>query len=37
MLMHYKTLFFFEFDEEKINNIKQKSLLELVNELNPIS
>jgi hypothetical protein len=32
MLMQYKTLFFFEFDEEKINNIKQKSLLELVNE-----
>ena len=32
LLMQYKTLFFFEFDEEKINIIKQKSLLELVNE-----
>ena len=29
LLMQYKTLYFFEFDEEKINTIKQKPLLEL--------
>lgn len=29
LLMQYKTLYFFEFDEEKINSIKQKPLLEL--------
>ena len=29
LLMQYKTLYFFEFDEEKINIIKQKPLLEL--------
>ena len=32
LLMQYKTLFFFEFDEERLNAIKQKDIVELVKE-----
>ena len=32
LLMQYKTLFFFEFDEEHLNAIKQKNIVELVKE-----
>ena len=32
LLMQYKTLFFFEFDDERLNTIKQKSVVELVKE-----
>ena len=32
LLMQYKTLFFFEFDEERLNAIKQKNIVELVKE-----
>ena len=32
LLMQYKTLFFFEFDDERLNTIKQKNVVELVKE-----
>ena len=32
LLMQYKTLFFFEFDDEHLNTIKQKNVVELVKE-----
>ena len=32
LVMQYKTLFFFEFNEENITVIKQKSVVELINE-----
>ena len=32
LLMQYKTLFFFEFDDQRLNTIKQKTVVELVKE-----
>ena len=32
LLMQYKNLFFFEFDDQRLNNIKKKNLIDLVKE-----